>query len=48
MNPLLLVRSEHMSKYERQFATKYFRVEESRMLCHDSLVVGQVFRTAVL
>jgi hypothetical protein len=41
MNPLLLARSEHMSKYERQFAAKHFPIEESRMLCHGKLVVGR-------
>ena len=41
LNPLLLVRPEHMSKYERQFAAKHFQIEESRMLCQNSLVVGR-------
>ena len=41
MEPLLLVRSQHMSKYERQFAARHFRIEESRMACHNSLVVGR-------
>ena len=41
LNPLLLVRPEHMSKYERQFAAKHFKIEESRMLSQNSLVVGR-------
>jgi ATP-grasp domain, R2K clade family 3 len=41
MEPILLVRRELMSNYEYQFATKHFRVEESRVLCRDSLVFGR-------
>ncbi len=41
MESLLLVRSRHMSKYERQIAGRYFRMEESRLACHDRLVVGR-------
>jgi hypothetical protein len=41
MNPVLLVRPGVISKYELRHAAKYFRVEESRMRCSDSLVVGR-------
>ena len=30
-----------MSKYENQFASKHFHVEESRMACKNNLVVGR-------
>jgi hypothetical protein len=39
--PVLLVRRELMSNYEFQFATRHFRVEESRVLCRDALVIGR-------
>lgn len=41
MKPLLLVRNQYMSKYEHQFASKHFQVEESRMACKNNLVVGR-------
>jgi hypothetical protein len=41
MDPVLLIRRELMSNYEYQFASKYFRVEESRVLCRDALVIGR-------
>jgi len=41
MEPILLIRREMMSNYEFQFAAKHFRIEESRVLCRDSLVVGR-------
>lgn len=41
MKPILLVRNQHMSKYERNFAERYFDVCESRMACVDRLVIGR-------
>lgn len=41
MKPVLLVRSRHMSKYERTFAERYFDVTESRMECGNRLVIGR-------
>jgi len=41
MEPILLIRRELMSNYEHQFAAKHFRIEESRVLCRDSLVIGR-------
>jgi hypothetical protein len=41
MKPVLLVRAELASKYELRIAEKYFPIEESRMNCGDSLVVGR-------
>jgi hypothetical protein len=41
MEPVLLVRRETMGKYEFEFASRYFRVEESRVACRDCLVVGR-------
>jgi len=41
MEPILLVRRELMSKYEYQHAAKHFRIEESRVLCRDALVIGR-------
>lgn len=41
MNSLILVRPHYMSQYERRFAANHFRIEESRMPCRDSLVIGR-------
>src|SRR5688572_4511611 len=41
MEPVLLVRPETMGKYEYEFAARHFRVEESRVLCRDALVIGR-------
>lgn len=41
MNPVLLFRKEHATKYELKFAEKYLPIEESRMNCRDRLVVGR-------
>jgi hypothetical protein len=41
MEPVLLVRRELMSNYEYQHASRHFRIEESRVLCRDSLVIGR-------
>ncbi|MCE9555516.1 MAG: ATP-grasp domain-containing protein [Planctomycetes bacterium] len=41
MNPVLLFRKSYASKYELLHAEKYFRVEESRMSCQNSLVIGR-------
>lgn len=41
MEPVLLVRRETMGKYECEFAARHFRVEESRVMCRDSLVIGR-------
>lgn len=41
MKPMLLVRSRHMSRYERSFAERHFDVCESRMECRDRLVIGR-------
>lgn len=41
MEPVLLVRRETMGKYESEFAAKHFRIEESRVLCRDALVIGR-------
>ena len=41
MEPVLLIRPQLMSKYERQIAARHFRVVESRMACKGSLVVGR-------
>ena len=41
MKPLLLFRRSLASKYELQFAAKYFLIVESRMECRDSLVIGR-------
>jgi hypothetical protein len=41
MEPVLLVRPETMGKYELEFARRHFRVEESRVLCRDCLVIGR-------
>lgn len=41
MNPLMLFRKEYASKYELRHAAKHFRIEESRMRCSRSLVVGR-------
>ena len=41
MDPILLFRREVVSKYERKFAKKHLRVEESRVLCRGAIVVGR-------
>jgi hypothetical protein len=41
MVPVLLVRPEAIGKYELEYATRHFRVEESRVLCRDAVVVGR-------
>ena len=41
MDPILLICRDLMSNYEYQFSSKHFRVEESRVLCRDALVVGR-------
>lgn len=41
MSPLILARLAYMSQYERNFAAKHFRLEESRVACRDALVVGR-------
>jgi hypothetical protein len=41
MDMVLLLRSELAGKYESRIAQEYFRVEESRMLCRDALVIGR-------
>jgi hypothetical protein len=41
MDSILLVRQQHMSKYERQFAARHFSLEESRMTCKNCMVVGR-------
>jgi hypothetical protein len=41
MEPVLLFRKSLASKYELRFAEKYFRVEESRVLCANTLVIGR-------
>lgn len=39
--PALLFRRSLASKYELRHAEKYFRIEESRVRCHNCLVVGR-------
>ncbi len=41
MDSVILVRPQLMSKYERQFAAKNFRIEESRVACGKCLVIGR-------
>jgi hypothetical protein len=41
MKPVLLVRRSLMTNYEHQYATKYFEVHESRVLCRENLVIGR-------
>jgi len=41
MESVLLVRRETMGRYEYEFAARHFRVEESRVRCHNSLVIGR-------
>lgn len=41
MKPVILVRPQYMSRYERKFAAKHFQIEESRMACSNALVVGR-------
>lgn len=41
MQPVLLVRSQYLSRYERQFAVQHFSLRESRVHCADSFVVGR-------
>jgi len=41
MHPVLLFRKPYASKYELLHAEKYFRVEESRIRCQNSLVIGR-------
>ncbi len=42
MNPVLLVRKQLATKYELRFMEKIFlRLEESRTLCRDALVIGR-------
>ena len=41
MDSLLLIRPAVMTKYERNYASQHFRIEESRVLCANSLVVGR-------
>lgn len=41
MEPMLLVRTSSTSKYELNFAKRYFQIEESRVRCQDALVIGR-------
>jgi hypothetical protein len=41
MDPILLIRRDMMSNYEYQHAARHFRIEESRVLCRDALVIGR-------
>src|SRR5947208_2126369 len=41
MKPILLFRKEFASKYELSHAEKYFPIEESRVRCVNSLVIGR-------